>query len=103
MLPLVRTTTVAGFLALASVVHAATPITLPLGNNGGSLSDAVELPVPPPPRVARPDVSRFPLVLKPTTRGCGGEERRAPPSDAWGATPVPTRAPVRRPVSFRLG
>lgn len=118
MLPLLRTATFAGVLAMASLVHAATPIALPLGRLGGPIADDVELPVPPPPRVARPDVSRFPLVIKPSTRACGEEERRttsrradpfsvegrrAPTTDGWAAAPVRTSAPVRKPVSSRLG
>lgn len=117
MLPMLRTATVAGLLAMASAVQAATPISLPLGNLGGPLTADVELPVPPPPRVALPDVSRFRLVLKPT-RDCDVDDRRATsrrqgtlsveqerraPGEQREAAPVRTSAPVRRPASSRLG
>lgn len=119
ILPMLRTATAAGLLSIASLAQAATPLSLPLGNIGAQLTDEVELPVPPPPRVARPDVSQFRLVVKPTPRGCEGDERRptsrrqaalsadrgrrAPAGEGVSVTPVRHPAPVRTPASSRLG
>jgi hypothetical protein len=120
ILPMLRTATAAGLLSIASLAQAATPLSLPLGNIGAQLTDDVELPVPPPPRVARPDVSQFRLVVKPMPRGCEGEERRptsrrhaalnaersrrAPAAgDRLTVTPVRNPAAVRTPASSRLG
>jgi hypothetical protein len=120
ILPMLRTATAAGLLSIAGVAQAATPISLPLGNIGAQLTDDVELPVPPQPRVARPDISQFRLIVKPAPRGCEGEERRPtsrrqtalsadrsrrtpPAGEGLTVTPVRNPAPVRTPASSRLG
>lgn len=94
-----------GALAMTTVAHAATPITLPLGSLGPQLTDTVELPVPPPPRVARPDVSQFRLILKPVPRGCDGDERRSASDrrQTVSAVPVGTGPFVRTRVPSRWG
>lgn len=64
-------------IAMTTVAHAATPLTLPLGDLGLQVAD-VDLPVPPPPQKARPEVTQFRLVIKrQPVRGCDGEERRS--------------------------
>lgn len=66
-------------LGLSTTLHAATPLTLPLGSEFALLTDggAIDLPIPPPPRVARPDVSQMRLVIKPQpTKGCEDEGPR---------------------------
>lgn len=105
IVPMLRMATAAGVLAIATVAQAATPITLPLGDLGAQLTDELELPVPPPPPVARPDVSQFRLVLKRTPRGCDGEERRSPTTrrQAWEATPASSVTPIRTPAPSRWG
>lgn len=105
ILPMLRTATAAGVLATTTLAQAATPITLPVRHLGRHLSEDVTLPVPPPPPVARPDVSRFPLNLKRLPRGCEADERRSaatrPPP--WHATPAAIETPVRTPASSRWG
>ncbi|BCS36000.1 hypothetical protein TBR22_A52370 [Luteitalea sp. TBR-22] len=66
-------------LGLSTVAHAATPITLPLGSDLALLagSTPIDLPVPPPPRVPRPDVSQMRLVIKPQpNKGCDEDAQR---------------------------
>lgn len=65
----------AAVLAMTTVTHAATPITLPFGDLGLQASE-VELPVPPPPQVARPDPTQMRLVIKRQSSrgGCGSGE-----------------------------
>ncbi len=80
----------AGLLAMTTATHAATPMTLPFGDIGFGAGTTIELPVPPAPRVARPDVARMRLVIKAPPRRCNeglirrpvGERRQvaAPPS-----------------------
>lgn len=68
----------AGLMALTTVVHAATPLTLPFGELGLQATTEIELPLPPPPQqVARPDVTQMRLVIKrQPPRGCTSEETR---------------------------
>ena len=65
-------------LAMTTVTHAATPITLPFGDFGLQSGSEPELPLPPPPQVARPDVAQMRLVIKrqPGRGGCVPEETR---------------------------
>lgn len=102
-LPMFRMAVGACTIAMTTVAHAATPITLPLGDLGVQLMPAIELPLPPPPPVARPDVSQFRLNLKRAPRGCDDDrrpatERRQP----W--EPVPASGLlITKPVTFRWG
>ena len=87
-------------MATTSAVHAATPITLPFGDLGWQGGSALDLPLPPPPQVTRPDVTQMRLVIKPQ-RGCGsdsgddrraaGDRRQARMQSAPPAAPKPTR------------
>lgn len=88
-------------LAVSTSTHAATPMTLPFGDIGPLGTAAIDLPVPPPPpQVARPDVTQMRLIIKPQpVRGCDPDEprratdRRQATSgpDAPGASARPTR------------
>lgn len=87
-------------LAMTTVTHAATPITLPFGDFGLQGSAEVVLPVPPPPQVARPDVTKMQLVIKrvPTRGGCGsGSEdlRRVPGERRQAAAAGQDAKPIR--------
>lgn len=85
----------AGLLAMTTATHAATPMTLPFGDIGFGTGAAIELPVPPAPQVARPDVARMRLIIKTPPRGCNeglirrpvGERRRVEAQPAL--TPFP--------------
>ena len=85
-------------MALTTAVHAATPITLPFGDFGFQTGPVMDLPLPPAPQVARPDLTQMRLVIKPQhPRGCGQDdtrrqagERRQAVVTAVGA-PKPTR------------
>lgn len=72
-------------LAMTTVTHAATPITLPFGDFGLQGTTELELPVPPPPQVVKPDLTRMRLVIKPVRvrGGCGwgAEEMRRLPGE----------------------
>lgn len=120
IVPMLRTATAATLLSIASVANAATPISLPLGHIGALLTDDVELPVPPPPRVARPDISHFRLVVRPAPQRCEGGERRqtsrrqgvlsadrsrrtAAIGGGLTVTPARVPTPVRKPASSRWG
>ena len=96
MQPALRLVVGACALAVTTVAHAATPITLPLDSFAPD-ANAIELPVPPPPRVARPE-PQIRLVIKRQLRpGCQGDalpsavERRQvtrAAADPWATTPV---------------
>lgn len=77
-----------GALAMTTVAHAATPITLPFGDFGLKGAAEMHLPLPPPPQVERPDVSRMRLVIKrqPLRGGCESEEQRRAGGDRRQAT-----------------
>lgn len=103
-LPMFRVALGACTLAMTTVAHAATPITLPLGDIGVQLMPPVDLPVPPPPPVARPDVSQFRLILKRQPRGCDQERRPAFDHRRHVWEPMPASSPtVTKPVMFRWG
>ena len=92
---------VVGVCALSTTmaVHAATPLSLPLTDLGLQAPE-VELPVPPPPQVVRPDVTQIRIVIK-RQKGCDGSEMRRPMTerrqmtaqakDPWATTPVWSR------------
>ena len=65
-------------MAVTTVAHAATPLTLPFGDFGLQATPEIELPLPPPPQqVARPDVTQMRLVIKrQPARGCSSDETR---------------------------
>ncbi len=63
-------------LSMTAAIHAAAPISLPLGDLGLQSGAAVELPLPPPPPAARPDVSRMRLIIKQQPAGCSVEDDR---------------------------
>ena len=69
-------------MAVTTVAHAATPLTLPFGDFGLQATPEIELPLPPPPQqVARPDVTQMRLVIKrqpvPVRGGCESDARPA--------------------------
>ncbi len=85
-------------MAMTTATHAATPITLPFGDLGFQTGSAMELPLPPAPQMARPDVTQMRLVIK-QPRGCdpaetrrpAGERRQGAVQPAMGAALTPTR------------
>lgn len=91
----------ASVMALATAVHAATPITLPFGDFGlqATSGSALDLPLPPPPQVARPDVAQMRLVIRPQHPPCDKEYTRRQTNDrrqvvveaGTVAAPKPTR------------
>lgn len=87
----------AAVLAMTTVTHAATPITLPFGDLGLQSTPDVDLPVPPPPQVARPDLTQMRLVIKrqPVRGGCGGDEMRRGPAERRQAVVGPEVKPIR--------
>jgi hypothetical protein len=87
-------------MALTTVVHAATPITLPFGDFGFQSGPAVELPLPPPPQVARPDVTKLRLVIKPLHPPCDKQYTRRQSGQARQAV---VRTAVEAPRPARLG
>ena len=50
MLPVLRLAAGVCALSMTAALHAATPISLPIGDIGLHADDDLELPVPPPPR-----------------------------------------------------
>ncbi len=72
-----------GALAMTTVTHAATPITLPFGDFGLKGAAEMYLPLPPPPQVERPDVTQMRLVIKrqPGRGACEPEEQRRAAGD----------------------
>lgn len=85
-------------MALATAVHAATPITLPFGDFGLQAVPAMDLPLPPRPQVAKPDFAQMRLVIKPQhrcdqddTRRQAGERRQTVIEARTVAAPKPTR------------
>jgi hypothetical protein len=91
--------------AVATVAHAATPITLPLEDLGLDTAAGIDLPVPPPPRVVRPSTAHMQLVIKRQVRGgCQAETRRTTVERRQVFRPAPTTDPwSTTPVWFRLG
>jgi hypothetical protein len=91
-------------MALATAVHAATPITLPFGDFGlqAGSGSALDLPVPPAPQVARPDLTQMRLVIKlQHPRGCDQEDARRQAVDRRQAV-IEART-VAAPKPTRLG
>ena len=89
-------------MAMTTEVHAATPITLPFGDFGLHAGSAMELPVPPPPQVPRPDVTQMRLVIKPQhPPSCEQEYLRRQPADRRQA--VVRTTPDAPPKPGRLG
>ena len=85
-------------MALATAVHAATPINLPFGDFGLHAVPTMDLPVPPRPQVAKPDLTQMRLVIKPQhrcdqdeTRRQAGERRQAVIEVRAVSAPKPTR------------
>lgn len=82
-------------LAMTTATHAATPMTLHFGDMVFGTGAAIELPMPPAPKVTRPDVARMRLIIKAPPRGCNervirrpvGERRRVEAQPAL--TPFP--------------
>lgn len=100
MFPVLRLAVGVCALSATVALHAATPITLPLGDLGLHSAPSLDLPVPPPPQVARPDVTRMRLIIKQQPRGCDGEDGRrtlnerrqaSAPADAWATKPAWSR------------
>lgn len=87
----------AGLVAMTTATHAATPMTLPFGDVGFQAGATIQLPVPPAPQVARPDVSQMRLIIKPQPRGCGQPDTRRPVGERREVEAQPS---VKR---FRLG
>lgn len=103
-LPALRLAIGACTIAMATVVHAATPITLPLGDLQHDAT-ALDLPVPPPPQIARPTTAQLRLVIKRQLRpGCQAESPKSTMERRQAARPGTTVDPwARTPVWFRLG
>ena len=91
----------AGVMALATAVHAATPITLPFGDFGIQAGSGVELPLPPPPQVAKPDLAQMRLVIRPQHPPCDKEYTRRQTGDRRQA--VIEASTVVAPKPARLG
>ena len=93
----------ASVMALATAVHAATPITLPFGDFGlqAGSGSALDLPVPPAPQVARPDLTQMRLVIRPQHPPCDKDYTRRQASDRRQAV-IEARTTVA-PKPSRLG
>ena len=93
----------ASVMALATAVHAATPITLPFGDFGlqAGSGSGMDLPVPPPPQVAKPDLAQMRLVIRPQHPPCDKEYTRRQNSDR--RQPVIEASTVAAPKPTRLG
>jgi hypothetical protein len=93
----------ASVMAVATVVHAATPITLPFGDFGlqAGSGSALDLPVPPPPQVARPDLAQMRLVIRPQHPPCDKEYTRRHTGDR--RQTVIEASTVAAPKPIRLG
>ena len=90
-------------MALTTAVHAATPITLPFGDFGFQAGSALDLPLPPPPQVAKPDLTQMRLVIKPLhRRGCGDQEETRRTVTERRQTVIEART-VAAPKPTRLG
>lgn len=80
LLPVLRIAVGACALSVTTALHAATPLTLPMGDLGLHVAPELDLPIPPPPAVTRPDVTQMRLIIKQQPRGCAGDqEPRATP------------------------
>ena len=88
-------------MALTTAVHAATPITLPFGDFGFQAGSAIDLPLPPPPHVARPDPTQMRLVIKLQHPRCDQEDARRQAADRRQAV-IEART-VAAPKPTRLG
>ena len=88
-------------MAMTTALHAATPITLPFGDLGLQAVAPMDLPLPPPPQVARPDVTQMRLVIKPQPhRGCDKEYTRPATGERRQVVVATTVTPLKR---IRLG
>ena len=88
-------------MAMTTALHAATPITLPFGDLGLQAVAPMDLPLPPPPQVARPDVTQMRLVIKPQPhRGCDKEYTRPATGERRQVVVATTGTPLKR---IRLG
>ena len=91
-------------LSMTAAVHAATPITLPLGDLGIQVGDkaAIELPVPPPPVRKGKSQPSIQLIIKARdTGGCTNDSAgRAADRREVSAVPDPW---ATKPVWSRLG
>ena len=97
LLPVLRIAVGACALSATTALHAATPLTLPLGDLGLTVAPDLELPVPPPPAVTRPDVTQIRLIIKQQPRGCdGGDVRRATPERRQVEGSAPRKGPASR-------
>jgi hypothetical protein len=90
-------------LSMTAALHAATPITLPLGDLGLHADPELALPVPPPPRANRPDVTTIRLIIKQRQPGgCSGEDVRRSLTERRQVTTQPDPW-AKKPVWSRLG
>jgi hypothetical protein len=90
-------------MAVTTAAHAATPITLPFGDFGLQSSADLHLPLPPPPQVARPDVTQMRLVIKRLPHGgCDQDDQRRPAQDRRQVV-VTRAAPITTPRPSLLG
>ena len=97
LLPVLRIAVGACALSVTTALHAATPLTLPLGDLGLHVGPELDLPVPPPPAVTRPDVTQMRLIIKQQPRGCDGEQvRRAAPDRRQVEGSVPRKGSAPR-------
>ena len=86
-------------MALATAVHAATPITLPFGDFGFQEAQAMDLPLPPRPQVVKPDLAQMRLVIR--KHRCDQDETRRQASDR--RQTVIEASTVAAPKPNRLG
>ena len=100
MIPVLRLAVGVSALSMTAALHAATPITLPLGDLGLHSGPELALPVPPPPQASKPDVTQMRLVIKHQPRGCSGDDGRrslterrqaTTQADPWATKPVWSR------------
>ena len=82
-------------MALATAVHGATPITLPFGDFGlqAGSGSAFDLPLPPPPQVAKPDLAQMRLVIRPSHPPCDKEYTRRQTGEGRQVRAVPDASP----------
>ncbi len=105
-IPVIRLAVGVSALTMTAALHAATPMSLPLGDLGlpATGGSSLTLPVPPPPprQISKPEILPARIVIKGDTSACGAvnttrmvrEKRQvAVEPDPW----------VTTPVWFRLG
>ncbi len=105
-IPVIRLAVGVSALTMTAALHAATPMSLPLGElalpaTGGS---SLTLPVPPPPprRISKPEVLPARIVIKADTSACGNADAARATHEKRQVAVAPDPW-VTTPVWFRLG